>query len=85
MGSPASPVVPMLLGMPTKITAFSRECRQLGLAVVVVGYPATSMWEPRARFCMSSAHTRADLDAMLAIIYDVATRMGLCHRRSILG
>jgi len=36
-GNDASPVVPMMLFMPAKIAAFSREMKKRGVAVVVVG------------------------------------------------
>ena len=32
------------------------------LATVVVGFPATPIIESRARFCLSAAHTKEDLD-----------------------
>lgn len=32
------------------------------IAVVVVGFPATPIIESRARFCVSSAHTKEILD-----------------------
>merc|ERR1712070_560117 len=40
-GNNASPIVPMLLYMPAKIAAFSRMMKERGVAVVVVGFPAT--------------------------------------------
>jgi len=42
--------------------AFSRECRARGLGVVVVGFPATPITKTRARFCLSAAHTKEDID-----------------------
>jgi hypothetical protein len=47
-------------------SAFSRECYKRGLAVVVVGYPATPIITSRARFCISAAHTHEDLVESLA-------------------
>ena len=66
-----SPVVPVLLFNLGKVAAFSRMCLERGLAVVVVGYPATPMIETRARFCISSSHTREDLDRALAIVSEI--------------
>lgn len=48
--------------------AFSRECLARGLAVVVVGFPATSIIEARARFCLSAAHTKEMLDEVLVVV-----------------
>lgn len=42
-----------------------------GIAVVVVGYPATPIISSRARFCISSAHTREDLDKAIRDISEV--------------
>lgn len=36
--------------------------RERGIAVVIAGYPATSIVEARARICLSAAHTRDMLD-----------------------
>ncbi|CAG8610241.1 12245_t:CDS:2, partial [Acaulospora morrowiae] len=64
-GDRDSPIIPLLLFNPAKIPAFSRECLKRNIAVVVVAYPATPMISSRARFCISAAHTRQDLDEIL--------------------
>lgn len=64
-GDEGSPIVPLLIFNPGKIAAFSREALALGMAVVVVGYPATPMVTSRVRFCISAAHTRNQLDSVL--------------------
>jgi serine palmitoyltransferase len=74
-----SPVIPVLLFNPAKIPAFSRECLERGLAVVVVGYPATPIITSRARFCMSSAHTRQDLEDALKVMNEIGDRLMLKH------
>lgn len=76
-GNDSSPVVPMLLFMPAKIAAFSREMKKRGVAVVVVGFPATPIVESRARFCLSASHTREDLEKALAAIDEVGDVLGL--------
>jgi serine palmitoyltransferase len=53
---------------PAAIAAFSRECLKRGVGVVVVGSPATDIIGSRARFCLSAAHTRKDLDFGLQAI-----------------
>jgi serine palmitoyltransferase len=70
-GDQGSPVIPLLLFNPAKIPAFSRELLKRGIAVVVVGYPATPIITSRARFCLSSAHTREDIDKTLQAISEV--------------
>ncbi|CAJ0836584.1 14678_t:CDS:2 [Entrophospora sp. SA101] len=64
-GDTDSPIIPLLLFNPAKIPAFSRECLKRNIAVVVVAYPATPMISSRARFCISAAHTKQDLDEIL--------------------
>ncbi|KAI9270164.1 pyridoxal phosphate-dependent transferase, partial [Helicostylum pulchrum] len=70
-GDEGSPVIPLLLFNPAKISAFSREMLKRGIAIVVVGYPATPIISSRARFCISSAHTREDLDKAIHDISEV--------------
>ncbi|GJQ10047.1 hypothetical protein GpartN1_g1838.t1 [Galdieria partita] len=71
-GDPGSPVIPIMLYPPAKIAAFSRECLARGLAVVVVGFPATPLLLSRARICLSAAHTPEDLEFALHVIEEVA-------------
>ena len=65
-GHDDSPVIPLLLYHPAKIPAFSHEMLKRKIAVVVVGYPATPLISSRVRFCVSAAHTKDDLDRLLA-------------------
>lgn len=76
-GNDCSPVVPMMLFMPAKIAAFSREMKKRGVAVVVVGFPACPIIESRARFCLSASHTREDLVKALAAVNEVGDILGL--------
>ena len=80
-----SPVIPMMLYNPGKIPAFTRECYKRGLAVVVVGFPATPLVESRARFCISAGHERADLEEALRKIEEVCTLLKLRYRKSPFG
>eukprot|EP00998_Keelungia_sp_KM082_P012155 NODE_846_length_1600_cov_74.924644_g836_i0.p1 GENE.NODE_846_length_1600_cov_74.924644_g836_i0~~NODE_846_length_1600_cov_74.924644_g836_i0.p1 ORF type:complete len:482 (-),score=82.38 NODE_846_length_1600_cov_74.924644_g836_i0:58-1503(-) len=70
-GADTSPVIPVMLYHPAKISAVTRECLKRGLAVVTVGYPATPLIESRVRFCLSAAHTKELLDEALDIIDEV--------------
>eukprot|EP00597_Dinobryon_sp_UTEXLB2267_P003994 CAMPEP_0170076094 /NCGR_PEP_ID=MMETSP0019_2-20121128/13120_1 /TAXON_ID=98059 /ORGANISM="Dinobryon sp., Strain UTEXLB2267" /LENGTH=345 /DNA_ID=CAMNT_0010287497 /DNA_START=458 /DNA_END=1495 /DNA_ORIENTATION=- len=80
-----SPIVPVLLYYPCKIAAFSRECLKRGLAVVVVGFPATTVIYSRARFCISAGHTREDLDFAIKVIDEVANLLLLKYSRNSIG
>ena len=72
-----SPVIPLLLMNPAKIPAFSRELLERGIAVVVVGYPATPIITSRVRFCVSAAHSLEDLRWALEQISEVGDRLML--------
>ncbi|RUS80557.1 hypothetical protein EGW08_011697 [Elysia chlorotica] len=76
-GNKDSPVVPLLLYMPSKVAMFSRETLRRGMATVVVGFPATPLIETRARFCLSASHTKEMLDKALKIIDDVGDMLRL--------
>ena len=80
-----SPIIPVMLYNPTKIAAFSRECLKRGLAVVVVGFPAVPILMSRARFCISAAHTRVELDRALVEIEEIATLLKLKYNKSTFG
>jgi serine palmitoyltransferase len=79
-GADTSPVIPVMLYNPGKMPAFSRMCLERGLAVVVVGYPATSLIESRVRFCISANHTREDLQQSLDVIDEIADEFFLRYR-----
>ncbi|KAI0822373.1 serine palmitoyltransferase 2 [Trametes gibbosa] len=66
-GNDDSPVVPLLLFHPGKMAVFSRmmRTRATPIVVVVVAYPATPLVTSRVRFCLSSAHTKEDIDTIL--------------------
>jgi serine palmitoyltransferase len=64
-GNQASPVVPVMLYMPSKIAGFNRLMLEHGVACVTVGFPATGLTGGRVRFCLSAAHTREMLDKAL--------------------
>lgn len=72
LGQYDSPVIPVMLFEPGKIMNFTRECWKRGLAVVVVGFPAVPLVMSRARFCVSAAHTREQLDRAVLELEEVA-------------
>eukprot|EP00163_Fabomonas_tropica_P021219 TRINITY_DN3722_c0_g1_i2.p1 TRINITY_DN3722_c0_g1~~TRINITY_DN3722_c0_g1_i2.p1 ORF type:complete len:495 (+),score=140.43 TRINITY_DN3722_c0_g1_i2:262-1746(+) len=80
-GDRDSPVIPVMLYNPAKIPAFSRECLKRNLAVVVVGFPATSLIESRARFCISAAHTKEDLQMALERIDEAGEAIQIKYNR----
>jgi len=81
LGDWDSPIIPLMLYNPAKIAAFSRECLERKLAVVVVGFPASPLLLSRSRFCISAAHTRQDLDFALKQIEEIVDLLGLRYQR----
>lgn len=76
LGDWDSPVIPVMLCNPAKISAFSREALARGLAVVVVGFPATPLLHARVRFCISAGHTKEQLEDALTKIDEIS---GVTH------
>jgi len=74
-GDDDSPVIPLMIYFPAKMYLFSRECLQRGLAVVIVGFPATPLLMSRARFCISASHKQEDLARALETIDDLGDRL----------
>lgn len=72
LGHSDSPIVPVMLYIPSKIAAFSRECLKRGLAVVVVGFPACPVILSRTRFCISAGTTKEEIEKAVKIIDEVA-------------
>eukprot|EP01098_Paradermamoeba_levis_P012979 TRINITY_DN580_c0_g1_i3.p1 TRINITY_DN580_c0_g1~~TRINITY_DN580_c0_g1_i3.p1 ORF type:complete len:262 (+),score=80.22 TRINITY_DN580_c0_g1_i3:186-971(+) len=70
LGDKDSPVIPCWC-VQQKIAYFSRLCLERGIAVVVVGFPATSIVMSRSRFCVSAAHDKADLQKALEVLNEV--------------
>lgn len=51
------------------------------IAIIGVGYPATSLTEMRVRICLSSAHTKEQLDHALEVLDKMADELGLRYSR----
>jgi len=82
IGSEDSPVIPLMLFHPAKIAGFSRAALEENLAVVVVGFPATSLLGSRARFCVSAGHTIEQLEGALQSISAIGDRLMLKYDNS---
>ena len=82
-GDDASPVVPLMLFMPSVIVPFVKMCRARGVASVAVGFPATRLVEERARFCLSAGHTKEMLDTVLDVIDEVGDYIGIKYAKHL--
>mmetsp|Transcript_1619 Transcript_1619/g.2410 ORF Transcript_1619/g.2410 Transcript_1619/m.2410 type:complete len:1177 (-) Transcript_1619:132-3662(-) len=80
LGDAPSPVIPVMLYTPSKIGDFSRLAFRRNLAVVTVGAPAVPLMYGRVRFCISAAHSQADLEDALLKIEDIADELKLRYR-----
>jgi glycine C-acetyltransferase len=59
----------------------TRRCREEGLFVVPVCYPAVPMDAPRLRTCMSASHSEQDIDFALDVLARAAREIGLIPAR----
>ena len=80
LGDDDSPVIPLMLYTAPGCSRFSRELlRRFHLAVVVVAFPATPITLGRARFCVSSSHTKEMIDEAMDAIDILGDEMNLKH------
>ncbi|KKZ61686.1 serine palmitoyltransferase [[Emmonsia] crescens] len=84
-GHDDSPIIPLLLFNPAKMPAFSHEMLKRKISIVIVGYPATPLVSSRARFCVSAAHTKEDLDRLLLACDEVGNVLQLKFSSGIAG
>ncbi|KIW33232.1 uncharacterized protein PV07_00098 [Cladophialophora immunda] len=84
-GHDDSPIIPLMLYNPAKMPAFSHEMLKRKISVVVVGYPATPLISSRARFCVSAAHNKDDLDRLLAACDEIGNVLQLKFASGIAG
>merc|ERR1712137_846339 len=81
VGSEDSPVIPLMVFNPCKMTFFSRLCLEKKVAVVMASYPATELELSRARFCMSAGHSIQDLDYALEVIAEIGDICQIRYRQ----
>jgi serine palmitoyltransferase len=84
-GHDDSPIIPIVLYHPAKMPAFSHEMLKRKISTVVVGYPATPLLSSRARFCVSAAHNKEDMDRLLAACDEVGDMLQIKYSSGIAG
>jgi len=77
LGPEDSPVVPIMISHPQKMPGFSRECLRRGLAVVVVGYPATPVLGLRVRLCISAGFTDAEVEDVATNLIEIGRKVSI--------
>ena len=76
-GDKDSPVVPLVFYNPVKMMDLYKDMLARKIAVVVVGVPAVPLMSARIRFCLSAAHTREELDYVLAHVNQLGDYYGI--------
>jgi serine palmitoyltransferase len=76
LGDENTPVICLMIYHFSNLSYFSRECLKKGVAIVIVGYPATDIIGSRIRICMSSCHKKEDLKYALDVIDDIGDWSG---------
>lgn len=78
---PPTPLAqPVMIFNPAKLPAVSRHALHRGLAIVVVGFPATPLLTARMRVCISASHSKADLDYALEVFEELSDRWGAARQ-----
>jgi len=77
LGDDDSPVIPILVFLPGALVQFSRLLLQRNIAIVIVGFPAVPLLHSRVRLCISSSHTREDLEWALRQIDELGDLLGI--------
>lgn len=72
-----TPIVPVVVGETAAAIRMSQDLLAEGVFVTGFGYPVVPEGKARIRCQISAAHTRADLDAVLAALAKVGKRMKL--------
>lgn len=72
LGDWDSPVMPVMVFHPAKLSAVSRSMLAKHIAIVVVGFPATPLLTARMRVCISASHSKEDLDFALEAFRELA-------------
>jgi len=62
IGDEDSPIVPIIIVNPNKMSFFTRACLKNNIGAVIAGYPITPMLMSRVRFCISASHSIQDLE-----------------------
>jgi len=80
IGETVSPIIPIMtkdIETTLRMTSF---CRQAGVLVAPVGYPAVPMDAPRLRTCVSAIHSEDDIQLALRVLAAAGRDVGLISR-----
>ena len=74
------PVVPVMLLDAQLAQSFAARLYELGVLVTGFFYPVVAMGQARVRVQVSAAHTRAQLDLVLAAFAQAGRELGLLEK-----
>jgi 7-keto-8-aminopelargonate synthetase-like enzyme len=72
-----TPIAPIACRTEEMALEMTRICRDEGLFVISVFYPAVPMNSPRLRTCVSAAHTAQDIEFALDVLAYAGQKTGL--------
>lgn len=76
-GTCETPIVPIMTKSNDATMAFTHQCREEGLLVAPVCYPAVPMDAPRLRTCITSSHEQPELDFALDVLERAGRQCGI--------
>jgi glycine C-acetyltransferase len=74
LGKSQSPIIPIFFPDEAKIMALNKELFANGIFSVTLFYPIVKPKEGRIRFIVSSAHTKAQIDKTVDILYELSIK-----------
>jgi glycine C-acetyltransferase len=76
-GRSQTPIVPVMLGEAPLAKEFSKRLFENGVFAMALGFPTVPRGQARIRVMNTAAHSRADLDAGLAVFEKVGRELGV--------
>jgi 7-keto-8-aminopelargonate synthetase-like enzyme len=76
-GTCETPIVPIMTRSNEATIAMTQLCREAGLLVAPVCFPAVPMDAPRLRTCITAIHERSDLDLALDVLARAGRQCGI--------
>ncbi len=73
----STPIIPIMTHRDDLTLEMTRLCREGGLLVIPVCYPAVPANAPRLRTCVSAIHSNEDIDFALQVLAETGRKTGL--------
>ena len=79
-GVSETPITPIMVGEARTAHDFSRQLFEAGVLATGIGFPTVPQGKARVRTIVTATHTTAQLDQAVAILVEIAGRMGILAR-----